>query len=190
MTDDNLRGLPLPIPIYFPAIPLIVTVCVTLCKDDILLTTYHIDDMMTYCWQSTCISCSRSSSQWPQWRQDQTQAPQACTHWIPSLVNLGIFLFLISHLSFSLFLIIDSLFLISYFSLHSISSERSSFPQFRTWLHTSFLGQKFYQFLCQIIGIHFPYDPNSIRWIKIKIATFRWKPPSFTLRCNRMSSCT
>ena len=189
MTDDNLRGLPLPIPIYFPAIPLIVTVCVTLCKDDILLTTFYIDDMMTYCWQSTCISCSRSSSRWPQWRQDQTQAPQACTHWIQSLVNLGIFLFLISHLSFSLFLIIDSLFLISYFYLHSISSERSSFPQFRTWLHTSFLGQKFYQFLCQIIGIHFPYDPNSIRWIKIKIATFRWKPPSFTLRCNRMSSC-
>ena len=104
MTDDNLRGLPLPIPIYFPAIPLIVTVCVTLCKDDILLTTYHIDDMMTYCWLSTCISCSRSSSRWPQWRQDQTQAPQACTHWIRSLVNLGIFLFLISHLSFSLFL--------------------------------------------------------------------------------------
>ena len=50
MTDDNLRGLPLPIPIYFPAIPLRVTVCVTLCQDDILLTTYYIDDKMTYCW--------------------------------------------------------------------------------------------------------------------------------------------
>ena len=27
-----------------------VTVCVTLCQDDILLTTYYIDDKMTYCW--------------------------------------------------------------------------------------------------------------------------------------------
>ena len=69
-------------------------------------------------------------------------------------------------------------FLISYFSvvnvfisyfLHSISSERSSFPQFRTWLHTSFLEQKFYQYPCQIIGIHFPYDPNSIHQKKSRL---------------------
>ena len=120
MTDDNLRGLPLPIPIYFPAIPLRVTVCVTLCQDDILLTTYYIDDKMTYCWLRLLLMTwwhnvnnvlvFPAVDHHPNGDYGGKTKPKPHKHVLIEFSLLqtwefSYFLFLISHLSFSLFLI-------------------------------------------------------------------------------------